>query len=139
MDNNFTDVVKQIKDLEKRVIFLEKKLETSDQNIQESNKEKQLSLREFLLEKKPSNDVERTLAIGYFLEKYENIGSFNVEDILNAYVRAKEKKPQNINDKINMNIKKGHIDEDRVKKGGKKSWYLTNSGEIFVDNNFTTT
>lgn len=138
MGNNLVDIIERIRKLEERVSLLEKNSEKQDQTKTAGTQTKSLSLREFLLEKKPSNDVERTLTIGYFLEKHEGTSSFNIEDLLDAYVRAKEKKPININDKVGMNAKKGHMDEDRTKKDGKKSWYITSSGERFVESNFTT-
>ncbi len=97
---------------------------------------KQLSIREFLNEKKPTNDVERVLAIGYFLEKYESLNNFNFDDIKNAFIKSKETLPQNIHDKINMNIRKGHIAELPEKKDEKKSYYLTATGEKFVEQGF---
>ncbi len=97
---------------------------------------KKTSLREFLITKKPSNDVQRVLAIGYFFEKFKTLTSFNADDLLEAFEKAKEKKPLNVNDKVNMNIKNGHMEEASVKKDNKKTWYLTNSGVEFIENNF---
>ncbi len=137
MKDDTKNIEERIRRLEERVSLVEEKYGSNqNQDITKGVQTKSLSLREFLLDRKPSNDVERTLAIGYFLEKYEGVASFNIEDILSAYVRAKEKKPININDKIGMNAKKGHIDEDRAKKDGKKSWYVTSSGERFVEAGF---
>ena len=96
---------------------------------------KQLSIREFLNEKKPTNDVERVLGMGFFLEKYEGYTCFNVDDIKNAFVKSKEPLPQNIHDKINMNIRTGRIMEAEEKKDSKKAWELTATGEAFVENN----
>ena len=97
---------------------------------------KRTSLKEFLLSKKPSNDVQKTLAIGYYLEKFDSLESFNGDEIESAFLIAKEKAPDNINDKVNMNIRKGHIMELKEKKNNKKSWCLTSTGEILVENNF---
>ena len=97
---------------------------------------KQLSIREFLNEKKPTNDVERVLGMGFFLEKYEGYACFNVDDIKNAFVKSKEPLPQNIHDKINMNIRKGHITEYPEEKDNKKSYHLTTTGERVVEQGF---
>ena len=97
---------------------------------------KQLSIREFLNEKKPTNDVERVLGMGFFLEKYEGYTCFNVDDIKNAFVKSKEPLPQNIHDKINMNIRKGHITEYPEEKDNKKSYHLTTTGEKTIEQGF---
>lgn len=127
----------QLNDLEIRVKALEKMIDNSSKNGTDEVQTKKITLREFLLAKKLSDDVKRTLAIGYFFEKYEGLTSFNSEDLLKAYEKAKEKKPLNINDKVNMNIKHGHMAEASEKKDNKKAWYLTNSGENFVENDLS--
>ena len=134
MDN--TDVQQQINSLDKRLAVLEEMMRKTNTSIPGAGHEKKMSLREFLISKKPSDDVKRTLTIGYYLEKFSGFSSFNVNDLLNYYEKAKEKKPTNINDKVNMNIKNGHMDESSEKKDNKKAWYLTNSGELYVENNF---
>lgn len=99
-------------------------------------KQKKLSIKEFLLSKKPTSDVQKTLAIAYYLEKLEGIDSFNASDLLKAFERAREQKPTNINDKVNKNIQNGHMDIASTKKESKKAWHLTNSGEEFVESSF---
>ncbi|MFA5199360.1 MAG: hypothetical protein WC442_00415 [Candidatus Omnitrophota bacterium] len=130
-----------IEELVKRVEALERKIEalgntTSLGHIGNSEKPKKTTLREFLNLRKPANDVMKTLGIVYFLEKFEGIESVNREDLETAFEKAKERRPLNINDKIYMNIKNGHIAEHSVKKNNLKSWYITGSGETFVESNF---
>ncbi len=72
------------------------------------------------------------------MEKHEKLSSFNINDLEAAFERAKEKKPTNMNDKVNMNIRNGHLEEASEKKDSRKSWYLTNSGEQHVENGFKT-
>jgi len=129
-------IQQQINDLERRVTLLEKINKTKSSSLVGQGKGKKLTVREFLISKKPSDDVKKTLAIGYYLEKYDNFPSFNADDLHQGYEKAKEKKPLNINDKVNLNIKKGHMDGASEKKDNKKAWYVTNSGEQFVKNNF---
>lgn len=97
---------------------------------------KQLSIREFLNEKKPSSDVEKVLAMGYFLEKFESFISFNSDDLKNAFIKAKEPLPQNIHDKIYLNCRKGHITEYPENKDNKKAYHLTATGEKVVEEEF---
>jgi hypothetical protein len=112
------------------------KLELLFKSSPEAVPSKPLSIKEFLLEKTPKGDVQRTLSICYFLEKYEKAESFNVKDIEAAFRKAKTPLPGNINDMIYQNIQKGFIMEASEKKEGKKAWTLTSSGETEVESNF---
>lgn len=129
---NLEKIIEKLEALEVRVT----KLEHTDAPTGNAGTSKKLSLREFMLSKKPTDDVKKTLTIGYFLEKFESMSSFNIGDLEAAFERAKEKKPSNMNDKVNMNIRNGHLEESSEKKDNRKAWYLTNSGEQFIENNF---
>ena len=94
---------------------------------------KKLSVKEFLLTKKPADDVQRTLVIAYYLEHFESMDRFNARDLADGFRSAKEPPPTNINDKVNLNIRKGHMMEAKEKKDKFKAWVLTNSGEKFVE------
>ena len=94
---------------------------------------KKLSIKEFLLTKKPANDVQKTLVIGYYLEHFEGMNEFNVKDLAEGFRSAKEPAPANINDKVNSNIQKGYMMEEKEKKDKLTAWVLTNSGEKFVE------
>lgn len=129
---------KKVLDLEKRISALEI-LVGGEKSNTGASPVKKLSVKEFILLKKPSGDVQKSLAIAYYLEKNEDMRSFNVEDLAHYFQLAKEPTPENLNDKINMNIKKGHVMEAKEKKENKKAWVITNTGEQFVDNNFKET
>lgn len=94
---------------------------------------KKLSVKEFILEKKPSDYVQKTLVIGYHLEHFEGMDKFNVRDLTEGFRSAREQLPKNINDTVNLNIAKGHLMEAKEKKDKFKAWFLTNSGEKFVE------
>lgn len=97
--------------------------------------EKPLSPKEFILSKKPKDDVQMTLVLGYYLEKHRGLLAFNTKDLENAFREAKENVPDNINYKVVRNIEKGHMMESKEKKDNLKAWNLTASGEKFVENN----
>lgn len=97
---------------------------------------KKLSIKEFLLTKNIDNDVKRTLALAYFMEKFESIKSFNTDDLKKYYQLAKHPLPLNPNDKVNQGIKGGFLMETETKKDSKKSWTLTSTGEKIVEDNF---
>lgn len=76
------------------------------------------------------------MTIAYYLEKYENLPCFNVSDIRESFKDAREKLPKNVPDKIQLNIKKGHMMDFGDKKDGLKAYVLTNSGEAYLENDF---
>jgi hypothetical protein len=97
---------------------------------------RKMSIKEFLLERAASDDVQKTLAIGYFLETQEGMSSFNKTDLEKGFRAAKETVPANINDKVNMSIKNGHMMDAAEKKNSLKAWNLTSSGEKYLQNGF---
>jgi len=129
LESEIIDIKKRIVDLENRLAKLEGSKKTTDID------RKKLSIKELFRLKKPKNDVQKTLLIGYYLEKYENMTSFNVNDIKNSFRDAKEKLPLNVWDKIQLNLKKGHMDY-MEKKDDLKAYMLTSSGEDYVENDF---
>lgn len=126
-----------MKELEHRLLDLEKRIEQLEAPVRGVQSSilgaKKLSPKEFLLTCSPPNDVQRTLVVAYFLEKFEGLTSFNIKDLEVAFERAKEKKPANMNDKVNLNIRNGHMAEATDKKDNLKAWYLTNTGERQVE------
>lgn len=125
--------------LEARVVVIEALLNEGKQTQTSVSPAKKLSVKEFIILKNPSGDVQKSLVIAYYLEKNEGMQSFNIEDLAQYFQLAKEPTPQNLNDKINMNIKKGHMMEAREKKDNKKSWVVTNTGEQFIEKDFKET
>lgn len=126
------DIIKKLEDHERRISALEG---MPQKTISEGKK---LSVKEFILEKKPSDDVQRTLVIGYYLEHFEGMDKFNVKNLTERFRLAREPLPANINDKVNLNIAKGHLMEAKEKKDKFKAWCLTNRGEKFVENGLKT-
>ena len=122
------DIMRKLEDHENRISALEgipaKRTQVEG---------KKLSIKEFLLAKKPTDDVQRTLVIGYYLEHFELMDRFNARDVADGFRAAKESLPTNINDKVNSNIGKGYMMEAKEKKDKFKAWVLTNSGEKFVE------
>lgn len=93
---------------------------------------KKLSIREFLKDKSPGDGVQRTLCIAFYAEHYDGVSPFNKADLENEFRTAKEPLPSNINDKIAMCVKNGHMMEADVKKNAMKAWLVTRSGEEYV-------
>jgi len=123
------EVRKILEDHEKRIQKLEKLYESKP-----ATSKKQISIKEVILSKKPKNDVEKTIVIGYYLENFRNMSSFNAKDLEEGFRKAKEKVPKNINYKVIKNIEKGFMMEAKEKKDKLKAWNLTSTGERFVEN-----
>nr|WP_276977391.1 hypothetical protein [Ferrimicrobium acidiphilum] len=92
--------------------------------------------REFLLEKSPRSDNDKTLVAGYYIEMIEKKESFDFDDIEAFYHQAKEAAPKNRRDPPYQNVKKGFFREVGKRQAGMKArnrWALTNSGIFRVE------
>lgn len=131
LDEEVIEIRKKLEEHEERISNLENVSQKKPETVK-----KKISIKEFILSRKPKNDVQKTLAIGYFLENYENISSFNAKDLKSGFKAAREKVPKNIGDKVQLNIKKAHMMEFKEKKDNLKSWILTDSGEKYIESDF---
>jgi len=131
LDEEVIEIRKKLEEHEERISNLENVSQKKPETVK-----KKISIKEFILSKKPKNDVQKTLAVGYFLENYENISSFNAKDLKSGFKAAREKVPKNIGDKVQLNIKKAHMMEFKEKKDNLKSWILTDSGEKYIESDF---
>jgi len=131
--NNIQTVEGRLADLEKRVSALEKNATIDKDSSQQTEPIKSKSAKEFLLEKDPKNDMQRTLYLSYWLEKIQGIEAFNVNDLREAFRSARVPVPKNLNDKVNKNISKGYLMDVEADKSGKKMWVLTATGESYVE------
>jgi hypothetical protein len=128
---NAEDIVARLNSLESRVAKLE---DASGPGTQRGvTHVKKTSAKEFLLNKAVKSEVQKVLALAYFLERHESLAVFNVPDLENIFRSAREKLPKNMNDAVNKNIARGFIMEAAEKKDSKKAWNLTGSGERFVE------
>lgn len=120
-----------INKLDERVRRLEGLSQGPPQSQPESNV-KSLPIREFILQKDVITDSDKTVVIGYFLEKFEKADQFNIDDLEKGFREAKERVPRNLKETVDKNIRRGYImqfDE----KDGRISWTLSKSGEAFVE------
>jgi len=130
-EEEITKIKSKLEEHETRISKLEQLFQAKPENIG-----KQISVKEFVLSKKPKDDVQRTLAIGYYLERYKGLPSFNVKDLESGFRDAKEKVPGNINLCVIANTKKNHMMVAKEKRDKLKAWVLTNRGEEYVENDF---
>lgn len=125
------DIRKKLEEHEKRISILEDLNRSEPEAVR-----KELSVKEFLLEKRPKDDIQKTLGIGYYLEKYRKTRPFNVKDLTDGFQAAKEKIPGNMSDKVAKNIQKGYMMPMKEKKDKLFAYQLTNSGEKYVESGF---
>lgn len=123
-------ITNRINRLEERIEKLEKLLAAPGATVV---KPKKMSAKEFLMTKNLKSEVQKVLAIGYFLEHVEIMESFNITDLEMAFRAAKEKLPKNMNDAVNKNIARGLLMGAEIKKDSKKAWYLTSTGERYLE------
>jgi len=97
---------------------------------------KKLSIREFLLKHPPTNDVQRTLAVGYYLETHEGMGTFTRANLERGYRDAKHSLPSNMSMNIQQCVKAGNMMEAEEKKDSKPAYVVTSTGEQFVESNY---
>lgn len=127
--NEINEIKRILLQHEKRISNLENLAKREPQQIR-----KELSIKEFILQKRATSDLAKTLVVGYYLEHYRNVSPFNARDLEGLFTEAKEPVPTNINDAANKNIERGYIMEAKEKKDNKKAWILTATGERFVEN-----
>lgn len=126
-DNILNDIMKKLEDHEHRISILERMPERA------GGKDKKLSIKEFILTRNPVDDIQKTLVIGYYLEHFGEMSTFNVRDLTEGFRAAREPVPANINDKVNANIAKAYMMPVKEKKDKLKAWMVTNSGERFIE------
>lgn len=130
MDKTKT-IEQRMEELEERVASLEQVLLLRKSYT--TVKMKKISAREFLMTKELKTDTQKALALGYYLEHVEGMPSFNIDDLVVVFQAAKERRPQNMNDMVNKNITRGFLMDATEKKGNKKAWVLTSTGEKYVE------
>ncbi len=125
------DLRKRIQDLEERVERLEVDF-GAGRKEEVGQQRKEISVREIMIRVKPITALDKTLLIGYFLEKHRGAASFGIQELREGFREAREPAPRNLNDMVNKNMQKGYIMECKSEKGQKRTWMLTNSGESYV-------
>jgi hypothetical protein len=97
---------------------------------------KKLSIREFLLAHPPTTDIQRTLAVGYYLETQGSMSSFTRADLEQGYRDAKHNLPSNMSVNIKHCIAAGNMMETKEKKDNKPAYVVTSTGENFVEKGY---
>ena len=138
-DNALSRLEAMLKDHEERIRSLEKRFVEAPPPSEEKpvpQAPKGPSIRQFMVEKSPTDDVQRALVIGYYLERHAEFKSFNAKDIEKGFVDAREKVPGNVPDKLLKNVWKGAMMQVQEDKDGLKAYVLTNAGTKLAEKGF---
>lgn len=87
---------------------------------------------QFLLDKNFSTELDETLGLVYFMEKFEKKSSWAISDLQNEYSIARKKLPSNLSRNITANIGKGYIINPNREE--KRIYCLTPEGEMYIEN-----
>ena len=129
IETGFNSINKSLNDITKQLKIYAPELSSNKQ----LKAAKPKSLKEFLIEKNPSSDVNKALVIGYYLEFNKNLSSFTGREIEKGFQDCREKIPNNMSLCMYKNTGKGFFSEVE-EKNDMKAYELTNSGIKFVEN-----
>lgn len=82
---------------------------------------------EFFAKLRPAQDVDKVLGAAFFLEAFREKAEFGADELKACLVEGKIHPPSNISLAILRNAQKGLV-SPKGKKGGKKLWFLTQTG-----------
>ena len=132
METNVQELATRLDKLEERLTRVELLNSGGPSNPRREIRE---SPKEFLITKAANSELQKVIALAYYLEHHEKLESFNVADLEGVFRAARERLPKNMNDAVNKNIARGFLMGAKEKKNSKKAWQLTSTGERFVENN----
>jgi len=125
MDNK--EIIDRLELIEKRLDVLE----NNKQAVTSNSFEKKVSIKEFIIKKNPRNDVQKTLCIAFYLEKYENRERFTSKEVADFFKKSKLSPPENVPDKVQKAIGHGWLTQDKLGE-----FYVTLTGEKIVEEGF---
>jgi hypothetical protein len=74
-------------------------------------------------------EIDKVVVAGFYLEQFDGIQSYTIQEIRNCLVAAKIILPKNVNLAILQAAQKGWIMEVPGQSGTRKAWALTQTGE----------
>jgi hypothetical protein len=84
--------------LNQRVTELEDRVNDIESLIHDGQTNEVTGMREFVLQTDPETHTDRALAIGYFLDRFQNQEHFTRSDIEDGYRTCRFQKPANMSD-----------------------------------------
>ncbi len=91
-----------------------------------------MPVAEFLAQRRVDSHPDRVVAIAYYhYHRYDGQG-VTTKDLVDAYGKARAKRPQNYPDVIASCVRRGYL-IDGGRRDGMKTWVITRTGENHVE------
>lgn len=100
-----------------------------------SLEQRPLSITEYVIQKGPIDDNQRTLVLADYLETQRGQESFTSDELRQAFIDSRLRVPSNVSDKISKCAKKGYL-MPYGEREGKKAWRLTMTGQSIIKEGF---
>lgn len=107
-------------------------IEKGDYPKEEKLDKKPLSLTEIIAVLKPKKYTDSALLISYYIYKFEEINTFNIDSVKEKFDKLRIPKPKNMTDTLNGLIKRGFLRNVRD-IDNKKGYEITNMGLQYID------
>ncbi len=91
-----------------------------------------IDLVEFLAARKVTTHPDRVVAIAYYTYRTGEGAGVTTRDLIEAYARARVRRPQNFPDVIASCVRRGYLVEG-PRRENMKSWVITRTGENHVE------
>jgi len=128
--SNLTDILSQLdNEVSKTIERILTKIEPVNSDV-DSN-----SLQFIIKNFKPKSFYDKILTCIYYLHKRGNT-IFNQNELRETFMEALFPLPKNTIDLLNKLETKGFVAVHREKRGGLKSWYITQEGLEYVERGF---
>lgn len=103
-------------------------LANSSAGSKELGQERTYMPPEFFAGKSWTNESDKIVLAGYFLERYSAEKRYNINDLRGCLVRAKVTLPKNVPQAVLKSVRRGWMMEVPEGKGGVKAYVLTQTG-----------
>lgn len=91
-----------------------------------------IPIAEFLAQRRLDSHPDRVVAVAYYYYQREDGRGVTTKDLVDAYTRARARRPQNFPDVIASCVRKGYL-VDGGRRDGMKTWVITGTGEAHVE------
>ena len=134
MQKTLGKLLKQLEELNNRVLAIEQKLSTqkTTEDLVPTAEIREESFREFFIKYGPQKETDKTLVIIYYLESQKKLTHITTKEISDAFKEVRESLPQNISDKMQMLHKRGFI-APADGMGRLRGWMITRSGTAHLE------
>lgn len=123
------DLEERVEDLERRV----RKLEEGEVSTDSNDVTAPIEMSDFKKDFNPKTYADKATVVARYLEKHEELESFDRDDLNQGFKLCKWKRPANMSDIISKAAERKELFMRAGEKDGKKKWMLTETGEEYVE------